>query len=62
MAVKSIDFARNNTQTANTDRGPTPAVWSDCPVLEIIENPNEAVRVRVTITPLPARRRKGGRA
>jgi hypothetical protein len=37
MAVNTIEPMRN--KSANTDRGPTPAVWADCPVLELLENP-----------------------
>lgn len=35
MAVNTVDY-RNNLQ-ADTDRGPTPAVWADCPWFEILE-------------------------
>lgn len=38
MTVKSVIYKRN--LTANTDRGPSPAIWGDCPVNEFREQPN----------------------
>lgn len=39
MAVNTIDFSRN--LSANTDRGPTSAIWGDCPIIGIGEDPSQ---------------------
>lgn len=41
MAVNKIDFKK--TTTADTNRGPSPNIWADCPVLEMIENPGRGM-------------------
>ncbi len=41
MAVNTVDFLQN--RTAVTDRGPSPAIWGDCPVTEFIENPGKGM-------------------
>lgn len=37
MAVKNVDYNRNLTST--TVRDPSPAIWADCPILRIDEDP-----------------------
>lgn len=34
-----VDFYRNGQR--DTGRGPSPAIWADCPVLELLENPGK---------------------
>lgn len=38
-----VDFYRNGQRF--TGRGPSPAIWADCPVLEIIENPGKGIYI-----------------
>lgn len=42
MAVNTIEPKLNTTSStgANTDRGPSPQIWADCPVADIQENPS----------------------
>jgi hypothetical protein len=37
------DFQRNAQR--DTNRGPSPAIWADCPVLEFIENPGKGFHI-----------------
>lgn len=41
MAVNDVTMMQNTT--AVTKRGPSPAIWGNCPVLEILENPGRGV-------------------
>lgn len=37
MAVNKVDYAATLATASNTDRLPTPAIWGDCPVLDLLE-------------------------
>lgn len=41
MTVKSANYGANTA--VNTGRGPTPAIWADCPVLDFLEDPGKGM-------------------